>query len=133
MSRPKTRRPIRQPAPTIRLVSNARSSARVPYQMTGGYDNANTRTDIYSVGGYPDTVAFSDLWTAYRRKPLATAIINLPVKMCWQTPPKIECDDAQFTADDSHKHDDIVDNTMDAVSHAFIKGSSLLEALYSRR
>ena len=98
MARPKTRRPIRQSAPTIRLVSNARSSVRVPYQMTGGYDNANTRTDIYSVGGYPDTVAFSDLWNAYRRKPLATAIINLPVKMCWQTPPKIECDDAQFMA-----------------------------------
>lgn len=28
-----------------------------------------------------------------------------------------------FTADDSHKNDDMVDNTMDAVDHAIIKGS----------
>lgn len=98
MARQKTRRPIRQSAPTIRLVSNARSSARVPYQMTGGYDNANTRTDIYSVGGYPDTVAFSDLWNAYRRKGLAKVVVELPVNMCWQEPPKIECEDAQFMA-----------------------------------
>lgn len=98
MARQKTRRPIRQSQPTIRLVSNARSSVRVPYQMTGGYDNANTRTDIYSVGGYPDTVAFSDLWNAYRRKGLAKVVVELPVNMCWQEPPKIECNDAQFMA-----------------------------------
>lgn len=55
----------------------------------------------------------------------------LPVGKPWAT--EFVSEHAQFTADDSHKHDDIVDNTMDAVSHAFIKGSSLLEALYSRR
>ena len=55
----------------------------------------------------------------------------LPVGKPWTT--EFVSEHAQFTADDSHKHDDIVDNTMDAVSHAFIKGSSLLEALYSRR
>ena len=55
----------------------------------------------------------------------------LPRYRSWTT--EFMAEHAQFTADDSHKHDDIVDNTMDAVSHAFIKGSSLLEALYSRR
>lgn len=72
------------------------SRARVPYQLAGEYDHANTRTDIYSVGGYPDQVAFSDLYNAWRRRPLATAIINLPVRMCWQTPPTIKCDDQVF-------------------------------------
>ena len=35
-----------------------------------------------------------------------------------------------FSADDSHKHDDIVDNTMDAVSYALIKNTSLFDMIY---
>lgn len=72
------------------------AQARTPYQFAGVYDGANTRTDIYSVAGYPSELSFSDFWNAYRRKPLATAVVNLPVKMCWQSPPKIKCDDEQF-------------------------------------
>lgn len=35
-----------------------------------------------------------------------------------------------FSADDSHKHDDMVDNTMDAVSYALIKNTSLFDMIY---
>lgn len=35
-----------------------------------------------------------------------------------------------FSADDSHKHDDIVDNTMDAVSYSLIKNTSLFDMIY---
>lgn len=80
-----------------RVAQNSSSSrARAPYQHAGFYDNANTRLDVYSVGGYPNEVAFSDLWNAYRRKGLAKAVVELPVHTCWQTPPHIECEDAQW-------------------------------------
>ena len=35
-----------------------------------------------------------------------------------------------FSAHESHKHDDIVDNTMDAVSYALIKNTSLFDMIY---
>lgn len=35
-----------------------------------------------------------------------------------------------FSADDSHKHDDMVDNTMDAVSYALINNTSLFDMIY---
>lgn len=54
----------------------------------------------------------------------------LPLNRRWTN--EFVAEHALFTADDSHKHDDMVDNTMDAVNHAFIQGSSLLEALYGR-
>ena len=76
--------------------NSSSSRARTPYQYTGFYDNANTRLDVYSVGGYPNEVAFSDLWSAYRRKGLAKVVIDLPVRTCWQTPPHIECEDAAW-------------------------------------
>ena len=80
-----------------RTAQNSSSTrARTPYQYAGFYDNANTRLDVYSVGGYPNEVAFSDLWSAYRRKGLAKVVIDLPVRACWQTPPHIECEDAAW-------------------------------------
>ncbi|MGL5390321.1 MAG: anti-CBASS protein Acb1 family protein, partial [Shewanella sp.] len=80
-----------------RTAQNSSSSrARTPYQYAGFYDNANTRLDVYSVGGYPNEVAFSDLWSAYRRKGLAKVVIDLPVRTCWHTPPHIECTDAAW-------------------------------------
>lgn len=83
----------------VQAQNSSSSRARsLPYQYSGFYDNANTRLDVYSVGGYPDTVSFSDLWTAYRRKGLAKVVIDLPVRVCWQTAPHIECKDAKWMA-----------------------------------
>lgn len=94
-----TKRRIQRRNNQSTLANNSSSSrARMPYQYAGFYDNANSRLDVYSVGGYPNEVAFSDLWTAYRRKGLAKTVIELPVRTCWQTPPHIECEDAKWMA-----------------------------------
>lgn len=55
----------------------------------------------------------------------------LPLNQRWTT--EFVAEHALFSADDSHKHDDMVDNTMDAVDYVYFNGaSSLLAAIYKR-
>jgi len=51
--------------------------------------------------------------------------VHIPTGKRWAV--EFVAEHAQFSADDSHKHDDMVDNTCDAVAHAIISGGGLFD------
>ena len=61
--------------------------------------------------------------------------VCLPFGEKWVT--TFVAEHSEFTADDTHKHDDIVDNTVDAVTHALInnssRGAEMMKNFYKNR
>jgi len=51
--------------------------------------------------------------------------VHIPTGKRWAV--EFVAEHAQFSADNSHKHDDMVDNTCDAVAHAIISGGGLFD------
>jgi len=80
------RKAKQQASNTTRQISFGGSSG---YYLTGSYHNANSRTDMWSVGGYPDTLTFDDHWKMFRRNGIAQAVIQKPVEATWQDEPQI--------------------------------------------
>lgn len=65
-------------------------------RLYAGYHNANNRLSIWSVGGYPEEITFSELYRMYRRNGIANAVAKLIVDECWQSNPVITGGGAEF-------------------------------------
>lgn len=71
------------------MSKNESRNALFGQRLFAGYHDANNRTSIWSVGGYPEQVDFSELWRMYRRNGIAKAVVELIVDECWQSNPVV--------------------------------------------
>lgn len=50
---------------------------------------ADTKRDLYKVGGFPEELSFTHFYGQFRRNGWARAGVMRPASTCWSTPPKI--------------------------------------------
>ena len=88
---------------------SANSSRVTPYARSnnGRYGlnpDANTKRDLWEVGGIPEYLNFDILYNTFRRSGLAKAGVMKPVERCWKTLPKIT--DGEFDENNNREKTD---------------------------
>tara|TARA_R110002051_G_scaffold324424_2_gene421614 strand:+ start:15213 stop:16580 length:1368 start_codon:yes stop_codon:yes gene_type:complete len=73
----------------IQINSNTERTGFLAKFQGGGYDHADTLHNIFEDFGYPSQLNFFNFWNMYRRFSVASAIVEMPVDICWLSSPEI--------------------------------------------